>query len=73
MGMQWLQKMGTMKVDWKALSMRFERDGRVVEIKGDSKLTRAELSLKMLTQTWKEEDQAFLIEFNGIKRMVQTR
>lgn len=66
LGMQWLQKMGTMKVNWRSLSMTLESDGQIVEIKGNPALTRAELSLKMMTQSWEEEDQGFVIEFKGL-------
>lgn len=41
LGMQWLQKMGTMKVNWGSLSMTFESEGGIIEIKGDLALTRA--------------------------------
>lgn len=37
-------------------AMRFEVDRKMIAIKGDPALTRAELSLKMMTQTWEAED-----------------
>lgn len=45
--------------------MRFKNEGRIVEIKGDPVQTRAQF-FEMPTQTWEEEDQGFLVEFNGI-------
>lgn len=37
-----------------------------VTIKGDPSLTKAEISLKMMTKTWSEVDQGFLIELRGM-------
>lgn len=46
--------------------MSFELEGRVIKVRGDPTLTRAELSLKMMTHTWEVDDQGFWIEFSSI-------
>lgn len=67
LGMQWLKKMGYMKVDWGALTMTFQAGGNQVTIKGDLTLNKAEISFKMLTQVWQEEDQGYLVELRALE------
>lgn len=66
LGMQWLRGMGYMGVDWTGLTMSFKRDGKKITIKGDSSLTRAEVSLKSLNKKWSESDQGFLVELRAL-------
>lgn len=65
LGMQWLS-MRYMGVDWAGLTMTFDREGEKVVIKGDSSLTKAEVSPKMMHRTWLESDQGFLVELRAL-------
>lgn len=66
LGMQWLKRMGTMKVDWPALLMTFKRDGRKIQLKGDPSLTQKEVTFKRLSRAWDPLDQGFLVELRAI-------
>lgn len=58
--------MGHMRVDWAALTITFKLGEKKVIIKGDPSLTRVEISLKMLTKSWNESDQGFLVELKDL-------
>lgn len=66
--MQWLQTMGFMGVDWVGLTMSFQQGGNKVIIKGDSLLTKTEISLKMLNRRWSSMDQGNLADLRGLNR-----
>lgn len=58
--------MGHMGVDWPSMTMMFTKGDHKVTSKGNPSLTKAEVSLKMLTKTWEQNDQGFLIEFQNL-------
>lgn len=66
LGMQWLRKMGFMGVDWGALTMSFQVGPDKITLKGDPTLTKAEVSLKKLSKTWTESDEAYLVELRQL-------
>ncbi|KAA0039533.1 peroxidase 64 [Cucumis melo var. makuwa] len=70
LGMQWLQKQGSMTVDWRNLAMTFVVGDAKVVLKGDPSLTRMEISLKMLIKQWKPDDRGYLVDFRamGVKK-----
>ncbi|TYK22651.1 reverse transcriptase [Cucumis melo var. makuwa] len=43
-----------------------------VVLKGDPSLTKIECSLKTISKTWEEEDQGFLLEFQGVEINIDT-
>lgn len=69
LGMQWLKRMGTMKVDWLALLMTFKKDRWKIQLKGDPSLTQKEVTFKRLSRTWESDDQGFLIELRVMTTM----
>lgn len=67
LGMLWLCTIGFMGVHWPTLTMTFAAGNEQVTLKGDPSLTRAEVSLKVMTITWEAEDQDFMIEFQNLE------
>lgn len=56
-----------MGVHWPSLTMTFAFRDNQVMLRGDPSLTKAEVSLKVMTKTWEAEDQGFLIEFQNME------
>lgn len=53
LGMQWLRKLGEMKVNWQTLTMTFNMVGVTVTLQGDPSLSRASVSIKSLIKALK--------------------
>lgn len=66
LGMIWLRSMRYTEVDWVDLTMTFNLGDRMVTLRGDPSLTKMEVSLKVLTKTWSDSDQGFLVEFRDL-------
>lgn len=66
LGVQWLEKLGNVVVNWKTQVMRFQWEGREVTLKGDPSLKCSRISLKKLRKTLKAGISGVLIECNGL-------
>lgn len=66
LGVQWLEKLGTVVTNWKTQTMKFQIDGTTVTLKGDPSLARSEISLKAMIKMIKKEKGGILVEVNEI-------
>ena len=66
LGVQWLEKLGTVSTNWKTQTLKFKLGEQSVTLKGDPALGRSLISLKSMLKTIKREDQGFLVEFNSL-------
>ncbi|XP_028552250.1 uncharacterized protein LOC114580023 [Dendrobium catenatum] len=66
LGMQWLQSLGEMKVNWKKLYMEYGQGGRKVTLQGDPSLCRARVALKSIFKTLRDEGEGYLIELQQV-------
>ncbi|XP_056686201.1 uncharacterized protein [Spinacia oleracea] len=55
LGIQWLEKLGTMMTNWKTQTLSFQHNGEVVTIHGDPSLGRTCISLKAMIITLRKE------------------
>ncbi|XP_074377189.1 uncharacterized protein LOC141718709 [Apium graveolens] len=55
LGIQWLEKLGTISTNWKTQTMKFLLGGETVTIKGNPSLGRTEISLKAMVRHLKKE------------------
>lgn len=55
LGLQWLEKLGEIVVNWKTQIMRFQWESKKVELKGDLSLEKSQLSLKAMGRTLLKE------------------
>ncbi|XP_052202680.1 uncharacterized protein LOC127808263 [Diospyros lotus] len=62
LGMKWLAAMGKMRVDWKALTMKFQVGGLAVTLQGDPSLSKSLVSLKAMMKAFKENGEEMLFE-----------
>lgn len=68
LGVQWLEKLGTVWTNWKTQVMQFEMRGQTVKLVGDPSLVRAKISLRAMLRTLRKEGQGFLVELNQLER-----
>ena len=67
LGVQWLEKLGTMTTNWRTQTLTFKQDGEWVTLKGDPSLGRTLISLKAMIRTIRKEEQGVLVEFNCVE------
>lgn len=65
LGLQWLEKLGTMTTNWKSQTLKFKM-GKMVTLKGDASLGRTGISLKAMIKTMRKAGGDFLVEFNHL-------
>ncbi|KAL0541380.1 hypothetical protein IC582_021422 [Cucumis melo] len=70
--MQWLSTTGFMGIHWSSMTMVFMARMTQVVLEGDPSLTKAECSLTTISETWEEEDQGFLLEFQNVEMNIDT-
>lgn len=51
LGIEWLESLGKVKVNWQPLTMRIERDSKVICLRGDPLLSRTLVSLKPILKS----------------------
>lgn len=59
LGMQWLGTLGSMEVDWKKLTMKFNMGDSVVTLQGDPGLKKGGISLKTMVKEMKQKVNDF--------------
>lgn len=67
LGIQWLEKLGTMTTNWKTQTPKFMLNGEAVTLMGDPSLGRPLVSLKAMIRTLIKDGRGFLIEFNHLE------
>ncbi|KFK40544.1 hypothetical protein AALP_AA2G009700 [Arabis alpina] len=67
LGMQWLESLGDMIVNWKLQRMRFIMDGEKVGLQGDVGLCCSEVSLKALWKAVADNGQGLVVEYSGLQ------
>lgn len=56
LGLQWLEKLGTMTVNWKSQEINFKMGNDKVTLTGDALLGRTGISLKAMMKMLQKED-----------------
>ncbi|KAL8103703.1 hypothetical protein AgCh_028050 [Apium graveolens] len=64
LGLQWLEKLGTMSSNWKTQTIKFKLGNDIAVLKGDASLGRTGITLKAMIKTLRKEKRGFLVEFN---------
>lgn len=64
LGIQWLEKLGTMTTNWKTQTLRFQFGADTVTLQGDTWLGRSCIFLKAMLRNLKKEGSGYLVEFN---------
>ena len=68
LGIQWLDTLGEMLVNWKVQQMKFWWEDKWVTLQGDLSLHSAEVSLKSLWKALGKEEEGIIVEYGGIQR-----
>ncbi|XP_074328452.1 uncharacterized protein LOC141666362 [Apium graveolens] len=66
LGVQWLEKLGTVSANWKTLTLKFKLGQDNVVLKGDPALGRTMISLKAMIRTIKKGGDGFMVECNHL-------
>ncbi|XP_024030016.1 uncharacterized protein LOC112094120 [Morus notabilis] len=67
LGIQWLETLGVMTVNWRSLTMKFMVGNRQVTLKGDPGMNRTSVSLKALQKAFNKEGQRIWLEWNHVE------
>lgn len=67
LGIQWLETLGNMKVNWKLQILRFKVGSHKYVLQGDPSLCCSAASLKSILKTLQQDGEAMLIEYNGMQ------
>lgn len=67
LGVQWLEKLGSVVTNWKTQIMKYEEGGSTVILKGDPSLTRSRISLKAMIRVMRKEGGGILVECNQME------
>ena len=63
LGMQWLESLGGMRVNWRSLTMKFQVRGVFVVVQGDPTLST---SLKAMWKALQDQSEGVLVELGSI-------
>lgn len=63
LGVEWLESLGEVKVDWKKSTLKINIDRKLVGLQGDPSLSKSKITLKTMIKTMKEGDNGYLVEF----------
>lgn len=72
LGVEWLESLEDVKVNWKQLTMKYKDGHTAVCLKGDSALTKTIVSLKSMLNSIKKREQGFLVEFGALSLQTQS-
>lgn len=64
LGLQWLEKLGGIVVNWKEQVMKFQWGMSMIELRGDPSLGTSQVSLKAMMRTLRKEKQGLWVELN---------
>lgn len=67
LGIQWLETLGNMKVNWKLQILRFKVGAHKYVLQGDPSICCSAASLKSIFKTLQQDGEAMLIEYNGMQ------
>lgn len=66
LGVQWIEKLGTVTTTWKNQTLKFTVGRQHVTIQGDPGFCRSKISLKAMIRTIKKGGSGYLIECNAV-------
>ncbi|KAF7821313.1 Retrotransposable element Tf2 [Senna tora] len=66
LGMEWLESLGEVRVNWKQLTMKIKVDDGTVCLVGDPALAKSLVSMKNLIRSVRKGGNGFLLELNEI-------
>ena len=66
LGIQWLEKLGTIMTNWKTQTLKFQLGSEHITLKGDPSLGRTKISLKAMIRALQKEGGGYLVEFNQL-------
>ena len=68
LGMQWLENLGMMQVNWKTLLVKFQLGTTTIMLKGEPSLCKTRISLRALIRIVQHEGKGMLLEYESLER-----
>lgn len=68
LGVQWLEKLGTVRTNWKSQIMQFVMGNNTITLVGDPSLIRSKISLKAMIRTIRKEKAGYWVEITQVER-----
>lgn len=66
-GMQWLETLDGMQVNWKTITMKFRIGGTAVTLQGDPILSSSSVSLKAMLKTLKKDKEGMWVKLGSLE------
>lgn len=73
LGVQWLEKLGSVVTNWKTQVMNYKVGEETVTLRGDPSLTRSKISLKSMLRVLRKHGGGILVEYNHMARAELTK
>ncbi|KAF7838717.1 Retrovirus-related Pol polyprotein from transposon 17.6 [Senna tora] len=67
LGIEWLESLGEVNVNWRLLTMRYRNNEKEITLKGDASLARTEVAFKTVMKSIRKGGQGFLIELGRME------
>ncbi|KAF7802354.1 Retrotransposable element Tf2 [Senna tora] len=67
LGIEWLESLGEVSVNWRLLTMRYKVNEKEIALKGDASLARTEVAFKTVMKSIRKGGQGFLIELGRME------
>ena len=72
-GISWLKTLGTVQANFEHLWIRFEKDGRCFELKGEPELTFRQVSIKTLSNEAVNVGECFMVQMKNLVESKQVK
>ena len=72
LGIQWLETLGNIQINWKCQRRSFRIQGQKVTLQGDPRLYRSLISLKAMVRAVQVEGRGILVEYGGMELVEAT-
>ncbi|KAF7812804.1 Retrotransposable element Tf2 [Senna tora] len=63
LGIEWLESLGEVSVNWRLLTMRYKDNEKEIALKGDASLARTEVAFKTVMKSIRKGGQGFLLSW----------
>ncbi|KAF7810715.1 Retrovirus-related Pol polyprotein from transposon 17.6 [Senna tora] len=71
LGIEWLESLGEVSVNWRRLTMKYKEGEKEVSLKGDASLARTEVAFKTVMKSVRKGGQGYLIELGKVEAQTE--
>lgn len=67
LGIQWLETLGEMRVNWKLQTMKIPMEGKMITLQGEPDICSSEISFKALKKVLDQNELSFVVECRAVE------